>query len=262
MNYLVSEWLNLALRWFHVFAAILWIGQTWFFTWLDRRFHTGGGDVWMVHSGGFYRVEKKSAPDLTRALHWFRWEAMLTWISGFLLLVLLYYMGGLMVDKTIADITNSRAILIGLGVLPLGWIVYELLWSSPLARSEKLGAVVSLLLIVGAAFLLTRVLSSRAAYMHIGALLGTLMTANVWVRILPAQRQLIAAARDGGTPDQRLADRAKTRSKHNTFMVLPVVFIMLSSHFPISTYGHRYNWLILGGLTIAGWIAAKIIRDH
>jgi uncharacterized membrane protein len=261
MNYLVSEWLNLALRWFHVFAAILWIGQTWFFTWLDRRFHSAD-EVWMVHSGGFYHVAKKNAPDLTRTLYWFRWEALLTWISGFLLLVLLYYMGGLMVDKTIADITNMRAVLIGLALLPVGWLVYELLWSSPLGRNERIGTVLSLLLIVGLTYALTRVISSRAAYMHVGALLGTLMTANVWMRILPAQRQMIAAARDGGIPDQRLADRAKTRSKHNTFMVMPVVFIMLSSHFPVSTYGHKYNWLILGFLTIAGWIAAKIVREH
>ena len=262
MNYIVTEWLNLLLRWFHVFVAILWIGQTYFFTWLDHRFKEAGNQVWMVHSGGFYVVDKRLAPDLEHRLHWFRWEAAFTFISGLLLLVLVYYMGGLMVDKTVADISSTRAILIGVLLLPAGVIVYELIWSSPLGRNSFAGATVSLLIIVGLAYGLTRVISARAAYMHVGALLGTIMTVNVWERILPAQRQLLAAVREGRKPDQALADRAKLRSKHNTFIVIPVVFIMLSSHFPVSTYGHRYNWLILGVLTLGGWIAAKIIREH
>ena len=265
MNYFLSEWLNLIVRWVHVFAGILWIGQTYFFTWLDRRFTTATenpAEIWMVHSGGFYVVEKQKAPDLTRQLHWFRWEAALTWLSGFLLLILVYYFGGIMTDVTVSNISRNWAIAIGLALLPVGWIVYELVWESPLARKEWLGAAVSLILITALTFALTRVFSSRAAYMHIGAVLGTIMTGNVWSRILPAQRQMIAATAVGGLPDAKLALRAKTRSKHNTFMVIPVVFIMLSSHFPVSTYGHRYNWLILGGLTLAGWIAAKIIREH
>jgi uncharacterized membrane protein len=124
------------------------------------------------------------------------------------------------------------------------------------------GAAISWILITGLAYVLTRYLSARAAYMHVGAVLGTIMTANVWERILPAQRQMIAAAKEGKEPDQRLADRAKLRSKHNTFIILPVVFIMLSSHFPVSTYGHRFNWLILGALTLAGWIVARFIRER
>lgn len=265
MNYFLSETLNLALRWFHVFAAILWIGQTYFFTWLDRRFETADGEepkqVWMVHSGGFYVVEKRSRPDLERRLNWFRWEAALTWLSGLGLLVLIYYAGGLMIDPG-SDLTNPRAIAIGIALLPIGWIVYDLLWQSPLGRNEALGATVSFALIVALAFAMTLVFSSRAAYMHVGAVLGTLMAANVWMRILPAQRQMIAATREGHAPNAALGAQAKRRSKHNTFMVIPVVFIMLSSHFPVSTYGHRFNWAILGALTLVGWVVARIIRRH
>lgn len=261
MNYTLNEWLNLILRWFHVFAGILWIGQTWFFTWLDRRFHEEP-EVWMVHSGGFYQVHKTRTPDLTRPLHWFRWEAALTWISGIALLILIYYMGGLMTDATVSQITQRQAVILGVLLLPAGVLVYELLWSSPIGRKPAIGAVISWILITGLAYVLTRYLSARAAYMHVGAVLGTIMTANVWERILPAQRQMIAAAKEGKEPDQRLADRAKLRSKHNTFIILPVVFIMLSSHFPVTTYGHRYNWLILGGLTLAGWIVARFIRER
>ncbi|HVR42352.1 MAG TPA: urate hydroxylase PuuD [Thermoanaerobaculia bacterium] len=261
----MSETLNLALRWIHVFAAILWIGQTYLFTWLDRRFETAEEEdpkqVWMVHSGGFYVVEKRSRPDFARRLNWFRWEAALTWLSGLGLLIVVYYAGGLMVDPG-SELTSPRAIALGIALLPIGWIVYDLLWSSPLGRNEAVGATISFALIVALAFVLTHLLSSRAAYMHVGAVLGTLMAANVWVRILPAQRQMIAATREGRTPDASLAARAKGRSKHNTFMVIPVVFIMLSSHFPVSTYGHRFNWAILGGLTLVGWVAARIMRRH
>jgi uncharacterized membrane protein len=263
MNYTLTEWLNLAIRWFHIFAAILWIGQTWLFTWLDARLHDAKekGQVWMVHSGGFYVVERQTRPDFTRTLHWFKWEAALTWISGAALFVLLYYAGGLMVNPD-SPRPVWQAVGISLGLLVAGWIVYDLLWSSPLGKSWTAGAVVSYLLLVGLAWLSTILFSSRAAYMQVGATMGTLMALNVWMRILPAQRRMIAAASEGKEPDQRLADRAKTRSKHNTFMVIPVVFIMISNHFPVATYGHKYNWLILAALILVGWGAAKVIRER
>src|SRR3989441_3694549 len=271
MDFNFNEWLNLAVRWFHVFAGILWIGQTYFFTWLDGQLsaeeqagakENPGAQVWMVHSGGFYVVEKQRVPELLpRKLHWFRWEAALTWISGMVLLTIVYYMGGALVDESVANISVATGVAIGLGLLTVAWLVYDFMWQLPVGRSETLFAGVSLLLVIGVAYGLTRVLSGRAAYIHVGAMFGTLMAANVWIRILPAQRQMIAALKEGRKPDAALAARAKLRSKHNTYMVVPLVFIMLSNHFPTATYGNRYNWEILAALVLAGWIAAKSIRN-
>ena len=260
MSYQLNEWLNLSVRWFHVFAAIMWIGQTYFFTWLDRRFHDEKL-VWMVHSGGFYIVDKQKGPEIRdgQTLHWFKWEAALTWLSGFLLFGLVYYHGGLMTDS---PDQKTKAILLSVGALVVGWIVYDLLWISIFARYEWFGIIASYLMLVGSIYFYTRVFTGRAAYLQTGAMMGTLMAANVWMRILPAQRQLIAATKAGQPPDMRLAERAKFRSKHNTFMVVPVVLIMISNHFPVATYGHDHNWLILAGLVIAGWIAAHFIRSH
>ena len=252
MSYLVRDWLNLGLRWFHVFAAIMWVGQTFFFTWLDRRFHNEK-NVWMVHSGGFYIVDKQKVPELRdQTLHWFRWEAALTWLSGICLLVLVYYTGGIM--------TTGRQVAISVAAIILGWLVYDLMWISPLAKYEVAGAVISYVLLVAAIYGATQVFDGRAAYMQIGAMLGTFMAANVWMRILPAQRQLIAATKAGQPADMTLADRAKNRSKHNTFIVLPVVLIMLSNHFPVATYS--YNWIFLSAMVLVGWAVAAVIRKH
>ncbi|HEX8650126.1 MAG TPA: urate hydroxylase PuuD [Pyrinomonadaceae bacterium] len=264
----LSEWLNLFARWFHVFAGILWIGTTYYFTWLDARLSEAeagakAGDaapqVWMVHSGGFYVVDKRKTPG-TETLHWFRWEAALTWLSGLFLLVLVYYMGGALIDPDVRDISVSTAILFSVSLLIVAWLVYDLLMLSPLAGHETAFAALAYALLVFVAYLLTHVLSGRAAYLHMGAMLGTLMAANVWIRILPAQRRMIAATRAGQQPDAALASRAKLRSKQNTYMVIPTVFTMISNHFPTATYGSRYNWLILSALILVGWLAAKIIR--
>jgi len=262
-----SEWLNLLTRWFHIFAAILWVGSTYYFTWLDGRFQeeerAGESgervEVWMVHSGGFYVVEKRKTPSLRR-LHWFRWEAMATYLSGMLMLTIVYYMGGTMVDPDVRDISVTTAVLFGLGLLTVGWIVYDLLVQSPLARNERAFAVVAFALVVGQAYLSTHVLSGRAAYIHLGATFGTIMAANVWMRILPAQRRMIAAVKEGRAPDPAEGARAKLRSKHNTFMVVPLVFTMISNHYPVATYGHDYNWLILSALVFVGMVAAKLVR--
>jgi uncharacterized membrane protein len=252
MSYLVRDWLNLGLRWFHVFAAIMWVGQTFFFTWLDRRFHTEK-NVWMVHSGGFYIVDKQKVPELRdQTLHWFRWEAALTWLSGILLLILVYYTGGIM--------TGARQIEISVAAIIVGWLIYDLLWISPIAKNEVVAATISYLLLAGAIYGASRVFDGRAAYIQIGAMLGTFMAANVWMRILPAQRQLIAATKAGEPADMTLAERAKNRSKHNTFIVLPVVLIMLSNHFPVATYS--YSWILLSVMVLVGWGVAKVIREH
>ena len=259
MNYTLYEWLNLSVRWFHVFAGILWIGATWYFTWLDRRFHTSDPDeVWMVHSGGFYRVQKTQTPSPSHTLHWFKWEAALTWISGFVLLVIVYYLGGLMSDGDSSKLTNGQAIAAGLALLVVSWIVYDFI----LARDWRVAMGAGWLLIMATTYGLDRLMAPRASYMHVGAAMGTLMAANVWMRIIPAQKQMVRAAREGGQPDQVLAATAKNRSKHNTFLIMPVLLIMISNHFPVALYGNQYNWLVLGILTLIGWGAAHIVRTH
>ena len=267
----LSEWLNLALRWIHVFAGIMWVGTTYYFTWLDARLseeekavaNTGdSAQVWMVHSGGFYVVERRKVPDIfSRTLHWFRWEAFTTWLSGVALLILIYYLGGgALIDPDVKDLSLWSAIGVGIGAIVGGGFVYDVMMRSPLARNEKLFAAIAYALIVAVSYGLSQLLSARAAYIHVGALFGTIMAANVWMHILPAQRRMIDALKDGRQPDQRFAAQAKLRSKQNTFMAVPVVFIMISSHFPGVTYGQRYNWLILSVLILVGWIAAKFIR--
>ena len=168
MSYVIREWLNIAFRWTHVFAAIMWIGQTWFFTWLDRRFHQGEKQVWMVHSGGFYIVDKQKGPELRegQTLHWFKWEAALTWISGIVLYVLVYYYGGLMTDS---PEQRAKAIAISVGSLIVSWIVYDLLWITIFARYEWFGIVASYLMLVGSIYFYTRVFTGRAAYLQTGA---------------------------------------------------------------------------------------------
>jgi uncharacterized membrane protein len=271
LNPTISEWLNLIFRWIHVFAGIMWVGTTYYFTWLDARLteeekamvNTGNAaQIWMVHSGGFYVVEKRKVPDLaSRKLHWFRWEAGTTWLSGMALLILLFYIGGgALVDPDVCDISVGAAVALGVGVLIGGWVIYDLLMLSPLGKNEKAFAVVAYVLLVGVSFGLSRFLSSRAAYIHVGAMMGTIMAANVWMRILPAQKKMIAAINAGQKPDDRLSAQAKLRSKQNTFMAVPLVFLMISNHFPGVTYGDRYNWAILAILILVGWVAAKFIR--
>jgi uncharacterized membrane protein len=263
MSFDPIEWLNIILRWAHVFAAILWVGSTYYFTWLDGQI-TAAEDkkVWMVHSGGFYVVEKQGKPEiLPKKLHWFRWEAAFTWLSGILLLALVYYLGtGMMVDDTVSTLSHGAAIGVGLGLIVIGWLVYDVLCISPLGKQPAVLAALFYAMIVGIAYGTTQLLSGRAAYIHIGAMFGTIMAANVWMRILPGQRKMVAAMQAGQAPDMSYGERAKLRSKHNTFIVVPVVFIMLSSHFPSSTYGSKYNWVVLSVLVLAGWVAAKFVR--
>lgn len=267
----LSEWLNLLFRWVHVFAGIMWVGTTYYFTWLDARLteeekaalNTGvTPQVWMVHSGGFYVVERKKVPDLvSRTLHWFRWEAGTTWLSGFALLILIYYLGGgALVDPDVRELNLGVAVALGIGVILAGGFIYDVMHLSALGRNEKLFAAVAYVLIVALSFGLTKIFSARAAYIHIGALFGTIMAANVWMHILPAQKKMIAALNEGRKPDERLSAQAKLRSKQNTFMAVPVVFMMISHHYPGVTYGDRYNWIVLSVLILLGWIAAKFIR--
>jgi len=265
----IPEWLNLLARWIHVFAAILWVGTTYYFTWLDGQMQRleaqGAGEgtraVWMVHSGGFYTVVKQKALGVpARELHWFRYESLLTLLSGLTLLVLVYYHGGLMVDPIDPKVTPIQATLIGVATLIFGWIAYDGIARTPLAKNEPAFAVLGFFLVIALAAMLSTVLSTRATYIHIGALFGTVMVLNVWMRILPPQRRMITAAGRGEPFDQALAAGAKRRSKHNTFLAVPTTFIMISSHFPTATYGNTYAIAVLGVLILVGWGAAGILR--
>lgn len=258
MDFSLHEWLNLFVRWFHVVAGITWIGQTYLFNRLERTF-SAADETWLVHGGGFYHVKKIRSPrTLPPELQWFKWESALTWLSGFLLLIIVYYMGGTLFEPE-SGLSLAQGICLSLGVLVLGWIGYVLLWGSPLGRNELLGAAVSWLLVIALAWLLGRTLSPRAAYLHIGAMLGTIMTANVWMRILPGQRKMVAALEKGELPDLSQGERGRRASRHNTYMSVPVVFLMISSHFP-GTYGHPHSWAVLGALVLLGWAAARLIQ--
>src|SRR2546430_3490683 len=256
----LADWANLLLRWAHFIAGIAWIGSSFYFIWLDRALTTPEhlrpgveGDLWMVHSGGFYQVEKRrpGPGEVPPVLHWFKWEAMLTWITGISLLVLVYYLSGAyLLDPGTARIGRGTAIALGIALLVFGWLVYDWLWRSPLARQRAVAAGTSLALLMGVTILLCRLLSGRAAYMHVGSLLGTIMVANVWMRILPAQQQMLDATRAGRPADFTLGERAKQRSVHNSYMTFPLLFIMLSNHYP-ATYASPANWLILLLLFVA-----------
>jgi uncharacterized membrane protein len=262
MMFNLSEWAHLLVRWTHVFSAILWVGSTYYFTWLDGQMRKGGDKpVWMVHSGGFYTVVKQKVLTVPPAeVHWFRYEALATFLSGFVLLNLVYYHGGLMVDPIDPKIGPVAASAIGVATLVIGWALYDLLAQRVLVDNELAFGALGFVLIVTLTFALSMVLSSRATYLHIGALFGTIMAANVWMRILPPQRRMIAAAAKGEPFDASLAAGAKRRSKHNTFLVLPATFIMISNHFPTATYGSHYAVWILASLILLGWGAAAILR--
>jgi uncharacterized membrane protein len=262
----VLEWLKALIRWVHVFAAIMWIGQTYLFNWFEKNLETDAstrpnvmGSLWMVHGGGFYFVEKQRNPELQpRTLHWYKWEAATTWLSGLALIIVTYYMGGLLVEP---EQSYGVAVAAGVGLVLVGWTVYDLLVLSPLGKSDAALAAIGWVVLVGVAFALRKVMSSRAAYIHVGFLVGTIMAANVWMRILPAQRRMLAAAKEGKAPDDALKARGPQRSRHNSFMVVPLVFVMISNHYPTISYGNDYSWVILGGVLLVGWLAAKIIRD-
>jgi uncharacterized membrane protein len=259
------EWLNLLLRWLHLIVGIAWIGASFYFVWLDNHLEAPrqqsdvdrgiGGEIWAVHGGGFYHAEKFRArpPPIPENLHWFKWEAYWTWISGFALLVLIYYAGAdlHLIDRSVADLSRGAAIAIGLAFIAGGWVVYDLLCRSPLARSERTVSLIMFVLLCFAAWGLTRVFGGRGAYMHFGAMLGTIMVANVAMVIMPSQRAMVEAAAEGRDPDPRYGIAGKQRSVHNTYFTLPVLFVMLSSHYAF-TYGHRYNWALLIAMSVAG----------
>ena len=262
METILSEWVNLVLRWAHIVTGIAWIGSSFLFMWLDSHLEKPDpprrnveGELWMTHSGGFYVVEKMDlAPEeVPRTLHWFKWEAAWTWITGFLLLCLMYYYGAeiYLIDRAVADLSKPEAIAIGLALLAGSWFVYDVLYKSPLRHRGAVVECIGFGLLILVAYGLTHVFSARGAYMHVGAMLGTIMVANVWMIIIPAQQKLVDATKAGTALDARLAFNAKQRSVHNNYMTLPVIFIMISSHYP-STFGHEHAWAVLIVVFIAG----------
>ena len=263
MDALILDWLNLILRWTHVIVGIAWIGSSFYFMWLDAHLEAPvtpsdevEGELWMVHSGGFYRVDKIAvAPKvMPRTLHWFKWEAGWTGVTGVLLLAVVYYLGSeaFLIDSEISEITKMQAVAIGVGTLIVGWLLYDGMYMSRWGQEN--GTIAAIIAFVGLAIVaygLSQVLSGRAAYVHVGALIGIVMVLNVWIRIIPGQQNLVDARKAGKEPDAAYGARAKQRSVHNNYTTLPIVFIMISAHYPM-TFGHPYNWAVLIALFVIG----------
>lgn len=256
----VMEWLNLVIRWAHVVFGMAWIGTSFYFVFLENALERKGvrddlyGNLWAVHGGGIYYIEKfKKAPKpFPKKLHWFKWEAYLTWLTGFSLLTVVYYFNArsMMVDPEVMDLTSGQAVAIGIGTLLISFLFYEGLGRTPLLKKKVLFFGILFVYLVGTAWVLTQFFNPRAAYIHIGGIIGTWMAGNVFTVIIPSQKAMLKAVRAGKPLDTRLGELAMNRSLHNNYLTLPVIFIMISNHFP-STFGHAWNWLVLGGLTLA-----------
>lgn len=265
MEAYIVDWLNLIGRWVHFVTGIAWIGSSFYFIWLDnhltppREAADGekgvGGELWSVHGGGFYHAQKYrvSPPALPETLHWFKWEAYSTWLSGMFLLALVYWYGAsiYLIDPAVAELSAWQAVGVSVAALLVGWAVYDLLCKSPLGENDlALGGVLFGLTAL-LAWGLCQLFSGRGAYIHYGAVLGTIMVANVFFVIIPGQRRMVEAAERGEPPDPGPGLRAKQRSVHNTYFTLPVLFVMTSNHYAL-TYSHPYNWLILIAVSLAG----------
>ena len=256
----LMEWLNIIVRLMHITFGIAWIGASFYFVFLENSLNrTKGlrdelaGNLWAVHGGGFYYVEKyKIAPQkIPKDLHWFKYEAYFTWLSGFCLLFIVYYFNAaaLLIDKNVLDITPLTGIGIGVGSFIAAWFIYDLLCKSPVGKKGILFTIIGTIIAIGFAYAYTRIFSARAAYVHFGAMIGSIMVANVFFVIIPSQKAMVKAARENKPLDATLGKNAGLRSLHNNYFTLPVLFVMISNHFP-STFGYKYPWLILGLITI------------
>jgi len=261
----LQEWLHLLLRWIHFIVGVAWIGASFYFNWLenrlDRRAPSPGvaGDLWAIHGGGFYYLQKfEAAPaELPRELHWFKWEAYTTWLSGVALLIIVYYLSAeafLLKPGGAVQLSNWQGITVGVGALLVAWFAYDALCRSPLRRMPLLLAAVIFAGLTVLAWALAEVLSARAAYIHTGAAIGTIMVGNVFCVIIPAQKAMLAALTAGRAVDPARAATALLRSRHNNYLTLPVLFMMLSIHFP-ATYAHAWNWAVLAAIGAAGVLA-------
>lgn len=260
MTFDLAAWLNLGLRWLHLTTGVAWIGASFYFVWLDMHLKPpkegeASGELWAVHGGGFYHNQKyQVAPEKMPAdLHWFKWEAYSTFLSGFSLFVLIYYFGAstYLIDSSKAHLSPEQAIGISLVALIGGWLVYDTLCKTKLADKGLAFGMVWFACLTAAAYGLTQIFNSRAAYLQIGAMIGTVMVANVFFVIIPKQRKVVAALIAGRTPDPALGKAGKQRSLHNNYMTLPVLFIMISHHYPM-TYGAARPWLVLALMGATG----------
>jgi uncharacterized membrane protein len=260
----LHEWLNVLVRWAHIVAAIMWIGDSFLFMWLDSHLNKTllkpregdvVGELYMTHSGGFYEVVKRKTlkkEELPPVLYWFKWESYSTWITGFLLLIIVYWLGGrAMLLESSSSLSYPTAVGISGGLLVAGVAVYNLLCATPVKTNNRVFGAVGWVLIVATAYGLMQVFTARAVYLQVGAMLGTIMAVNVFNRIIPSQRHMLAATEAGQPVDASYGVRAKLHSTHNHYLTLPVLFMMLSNHFP-SLYGHNQGWLMLGLLCLVG----------
>jgi len=253
-------WLELLVRWTHFIVGIAWIGASFYFNWLENHLQRQGrpegiaGDLWAVHGGGFYYLKKFAVapPELPATLHWFKWEAYMTWVSGMAMLIIVFYMNAktYMVNPVVTGVSPTLAIGIGVGALLASWVIYDLLCRSALSRREWLLGLLILAWFVLLSWVLSTWLSGRAAFIHVGAAIGTVMVANVFRVIIPAQKDLVSAVTEGRTPDSGKGRNALLRSRHNNYFTLPVLFMMLSGHYP-AIYSHAQNWLVLVVFSLA-----------
>jgi uncharacterized membrane protein len=264
LPYLI-DWLSLFGRWLHFIVGIAWIGSSFYFVWLDNHLLPPkdsadddkgvGGEVWSVHGGGFYHAQKyRVAPQtLPEPLHWFKWEAYTTWLSGIFLLGLVYWYGAeiYLIDPQIQPLASWQAIGLAIGFIIGGWVIYDLTCKSRIGNHDFALAGALLILVTLLAWGLTQLFSGRGAFIHFGAVLGTIMVANVFFVIIPGQKYMVAAAGRGEAPDPGYGIKGKQRSVHNTYFTLPVLFVMISNHYAM-TYAHTYNWLILVAISVAG----------
>jgi uncharacterized membrane protein len=262
----LNDWLDFLFRWLHVVAGIVWIGTSFYFVALDNHLHPPedrrneegvGGESWEIHGGGFYRIQKfRVAPRrLPEPLHWFKWEAYTTWLSGFALLIVIYYVQAdtYLIDRSVADLEEWQAIAISAGLLAAAWVVYDTLCRLLAGRGLALAAAIAALVTLSA-WGLGNLFGARAAFIQLGAMLGTIMVANVFFVIMPGQRELVRAKKEGREPDAAPGIRAKQRSVHNNYLTLPVVLAMLSPHFPVAI-GHEHAWAVIASLMAVGaWI--------
>jgi uncharacterized membrane protein len=272
MDVFIADWLNLILRWAHMVVGIGWIGTSFYFIALDlglrkERGAPAGvfGDQWQVHGGGFYHVRKftLAPPQLPEHLVWFRWEAYLTWATGFGLLIVQYYWNAraYLIDPTVMDLTPTAAIAISVATLITGWLIDDLICRSPIGERPVLLSAVVFVLIVAASYGLSQVFSGRGAFIHVGSLVGTIMAANVFLVIIPNQKKMVAQLIAGQEPDLKYGAIGKQRSVHNNYLTLPVLLMMVSNHYPM-LYSHPYSWLVVALILVVGGLVRHLINRH
>ena len=253
-------WFEYILRFSHLVAGIAWIGSSFYFIWLDGAFvppetpkRNVDGELFMVHGGFYYQVEKRKIfpGELPKVLHWFKWEATLAWITGFALLIVVYYLNGanLLVDPQVLKLSQAQAIALSLGMAASGWFIYDFIWHR--IPNKVVNVICSLSLLLLIIYINTHAFSGRGAFIQTGFMMGSMMLLNVWVRILPGQKKMVDDAQAGKVPDYSFSTKAKVRSVHNTYFIFPVLFIMLSNHYS-TIYNHPQNWLLLILLSVSG----------